>query len=200
MHPGVQHSRELVRALHEGGLLSRFVTSFNGGAGSLAWLPGGLGTKLRARVVEGVPEASVVTIPYVEAVTSVLSPVLDARLRLRLVYAGIALFDRLAAGPATRCRPRIVVGFENGCLQLFRSAKRFDALCVLDAASVHHAAQPGRANERDTAFWQRVNVRKDEEIALADHIVVLSEYARSTYVAAGVSPEKISIVPPGVSA
>jgi glycosyltransferase involved in cell wall biosynthesis len=140
----------------------------------------------------------VVTIPYVEAVTSLLSPVLDARLRLRLVYRGIALFDRLAAGPATKCHPRIVVGFENGCLQLFHSAKRIDALCVLDAASVHHAAQPVRADGTDTAFWQRVNARKDEEIALANHIVVLSEYARETYVAAGVSPAKISIVPPGV--
>lgn len=180
-------------------MLLRFVTAFNGSSVDWRWLPAAFRSRVRTRAIDGVPASCVVAIPYVEIATAVLSSFLPRALRLQLVYAGLTTFDRLAAVPALQLRPEIVVGFENACWCAFRRAKAAGALCVLDAASVHHTAQPAQGGEENAAFWRRVNARKDEEIALADRIVVLSLYAKETYVAAGIPPGKIAVIPPGVS-
>lgn len=180
-------------------MLQRFVTAFDGSTAHWRWIPAALRASLRARAIDGVPASCVVTIPYIEIATAALSSCLPRAFRPRLVYAGLASFDRLAAGPALQLRPDIVVGFENGCRCVFRRAKAAGALCVLDAASVHHTAQPVQSGEGNAEFWRRVNARKDEEIALADRIVVLSLYAKESYVAAGIPPGKIVVIPPGVS-
>jgi glycosyltransferase involved in cell wall biosynthesis len=193
VHPGVQHSRELARALHEGGLLARFVTSSNGRFGRLSWLPAGYREALRRRVTDGVPQRMVSTMPYVEAAGILLRPLLGPALRARMDYAGLDLFDRLAAG-AVRADARIVVGFESSCRHTFRRAKAEGLVCVLDAASVHHSVQAAL----DSRLSRRIVERKDEELRLADHVVVLSGYARDTYAAAGVPAERMSVVPPGI--
>ncbi len=198
VHPGVQHSRELVRALHHGGLLSRFVTSFNGSFGGAAWLPGRIRNRLRVRTTERIPDSMVTTIPYIEAATWLARPFLGHRLAEQFFYASLDLFDRLASAIVVSNRPRIVVGFENSCRHSFRKAKSAGALCVLDAASVHHSAQSPDEKNIDAARWERINQHKDEELRLADRVVVLSTYARDTYAAAGVPIERITIIPPGV--
>ena len=195
VHFGVQHSHELARALHQGGMLSCFVTSVNGAA---AWVPEWLRESLRSRKIDGIPGSLVTTIPYLEALIAVANPLLGPRIRSRLIYAGLALFDRLASARALASNPRVVVGYENNCRHTFRRAKAAGALCVLDAASIHHSAQSVRPDDADAGFRARIDEGKDEEIRLADHIVVLSTYARDTYAAAGVSIERITVIPPGV--
>lgn len=199
VHPGVQHSRELARALHRGGLLARLITSINGGFSGASLLPAAVRRKLRTRTAEGVPNSLVTLVPYFEAVTWLLQPVLGARSRERLSYAALDLFDKRAAKIVADLRPRIVVGFENGCRHTFRRAKTQGVQCVLDAASVHYSAQPTNDGAREAALEERIRKSKDEELELADHVVVLSTYARDTYAAAGVPAQRISIVPPGAS-
>ena len=198
VHPGVQHSRELVRALYDGGLLSRFVTSNNGGLSNAAWLPDSVRRRLRTRITEGVPPDMVRTIPWIEVAAMVAAVPLGTRLRRRLYYSSLELFDRLAATRISSDEPQIVIGFENSCRHTFEKAKSIGALCVLDAASVHHASQPEYDGDMGAESIARVRKRKDEEIGLADHFVVLSTYARDSYLSAGVPSEKISIVMPGV--
>jgi len=197
VHPGVQHSRELARALYEGGMLLRFVTSVGGALCRARWLPEHARTRLRARRTDGIPDGLVVAIPWIEALHWAARVVLPRGRDLRVEAFALDLFDRRAAARALSAATRIVVGAENSSRHLFRAAKAAGATCVLDAASVHHSAQAD-ADARDEATLARINARKDEEVTLADHIVVLSSYARDTYVAAGVPAEKISIVPPGV--
>ena len=93
--------------------------------------------------------------------------------------------------------PRIVVGFESSSLALFREAKRIGALCVLDAASVHFRYQARARSLSDGSFQTRLDLRKAEEIALADKILVLSNFARETYIEAGVPPSKLVTIPLG---
>ena len=199
LHPGVQHSRELARALFEGGILAGFITSSTGALSEAAWLPSSLRSRFQLRVVKGVPPDKLESLPYLEAAAWIMATLCGNRLGQRASYFALDLFDRLVAARALARRPRIVVGFENSCRRTFSRAKAEGVLCVLDAASVHHSAQPDDDREMDPDFKRGVNARKDEEIRLADRIVVLSKYARSTYVAAGVPDEKISIVAPGIS-
>jgi len=198
VHPGVQHSRELARALYEEGLLSRFVTSIGGGICDARWLPAYVRGRLAARRTVGLPDDRVITIPWIEILPWLLRPVLGVRARDRVLHAGLDLFDRLAARRALSVGARIVVGVENSCLHLFRAAKAAGALCVLDAASVHHCAQPRSDSGTDSARMERIDRRKDAELRLADRIVVLSSYARDTYAAAGVPAAKLAVMPPGI--
>jgi glycosyltransferase involved in cell wall biosynthesis len=82
-------------------------------------------------------------------------------------------------------------------LAVFREAKRIGALCVLDAASVHFAFQRQKKNPADESFQRQVDSWKAEEILLADKIVVLSTFAKQTYIEGGVLPEKLVIIAPG---
>ena len=196
-HPGGQHSRELARVLHEGGLLRRYVTGMDARAWPGSLLPRALAG---ARIPAGVPRELVRTWPWAEAWMRIAGAFAPAGLRLRMVYAALDRFDRHTAAVALEPRPAAVVGFENGARTLFRCAREAGMRCVLDAASVHHRAQPRDAAIRDEGFWETVASCKDEELALADRVVVLSSYARDTYVAAGVDPARIAVIPPGVRA
>src|SRR6185295_15467909 len=48
------------------------------------------------------------------------------------------------------------------------------------------------------ALHRRITAVKDAEIALADHVLTVSELARRSYLAAGVPPERVHCVPLGV--
>jgi glycosyltransferase involved in cell wall biosynthesis len=69
---------------------------------------------------------------------------------------------------------------------------------LLDAPSIHHAAQDRLHGTTDSAdLHRRIVALKDAEIALADHVLTVSELARGTYLDAGVPPEKVHAVPLG---
>jgi glycosyltransferase involved in cell wall biosynthesis len=197
VHPGVQHSRELARALHEGGLLARFITSSDGRFGGSGWLPERLQHRMRLRSVGSVPRELVSTFPYPEAAAWIAGKLAPASISQRLGYGALALFDRMVSRRAIADAPRIVVGVENSCLATFRRAKEAGALCVLDAAAVHFRSQPDEEPAAAPGFRRTVERRKESELRLADHLVVLSSYARETYVAAGFEARRISVIPPG---
>lgn len=70
---------------------------------------------------------------------------------------------------------------------------------ILDAPATHHATQDryhGFAEPAD--LHRRITSVKDAEIALAGHVLVVSELARRSYAEAGVPPERLHLVPLGV--
>src|SRR6185312_13999239 len=95
----------------------------------------------------------------------------------------------------TRERPRVVTAFEGNAEHVFGAARACGATTVLEAPSLHAAWQPA---EEPADGRRRVEAAKARELMLADHVVVLSTFARDSYVAAGVPADHISIVPPGV--
>jgi glycosyltransferase involved in cell wall biosynthesis len=131
---------------------------------------------------------------------------------------GTALQDTLRsavseAGRRAALNANRVVAHLGFGLPAFRAiGKRSGALCVLNYSSVHHRAQraavalekerePGFARSWDSfdAPWKPgYEAQLDEEIALADLVLVGSSYARETFLAAGVADSKLCIVPYGV--
>jgi len=198
VHPYVQHAWELAKALEHGHLLLNFVTSVGVSPVILERLPRRMRDKLRSRSSDGIGKTRLTFLPALEIARWLSNLVLSPSARQRSLYLHMRAFDWLAARRLAAMRPRIVVGFENSCLHIFRRAKAGGALCVLDATSVHHSAQPPEITGISRAFSDSIKRRKVEEIRLADRIIVLSNYARDTYLAAGVSGEVISVIPPGI--
>jgi glycosyltransferase involved in cell wall biosynthesis len=180
-HAGRQHSHQLAAALHERGALHEYWT----------------GLRLPSDVT--LPEACVRVLPvgsgahFIERLLptegeSVLGQLGD--------YAADAIYAR-RLGEAGR-DVAAVVAYENAALRTFQAARALGIRTILDAASVHHAAGDAWRSAPARTGWARdVRRHKDEELRNADHILVLSELARDTYIAAGVAPGHIRIAPPG---
>ncbi len=113
-------------------------------------------------------------------------------------YAACRLFDRWAARGLRRSGAGAVIACEISALSTFREAHRRGIATLLDAPSIHHAAQDRLHGTTDSpSLHRRIVAVKDEEIALAGHILTVSELARETYLEAGVPPEKVHAVPLG---
>jgi glycosyltransferase involved in cell wall biosynthesis len=91
-----------------------------------------------------------------------------------------------------------VVCYENAARDTFEAARKQNVTTILDAASFHHEWQDAfhEPMESDKAH-AAINRRKDEEVELADHILTVSEFARQSYIDAGVAPEHVTSVPVG---
>jgi glycosyltransferase involved in cell wall biosynthesis len=109
-------------------------------------------------------------------------------------------FDRLVK-KCLEGRPYLdaVVCYENAAEATFRWAKRRKITTILDAASVHHSMQDDYLPFLESAYSHaKITARKDREIALADWVLTTSPLAAESYRAAGVSSERLRVVPMGV--
>lgn len=109
---------------------------------------------------------------------------------------------------AERTRVDALWGYDGVSLEVFRWAKRRGIYCVLDQTIGHAAAQNEvLSRERDihpefffpgfTLFDARWLERQNEELALADTVVVGSAFCADTLVNHGCDRDKIRIVPYG---
>lgn len=175
-HPGRQHSHQAALALQQAGALAGYWSGVPA-AGLRRYAPVPLDPR-RTR-----------WFPWTPA------------LRRRGPWADLAacrLFDRWAAAGLARSGADAVIACEISALSTFREARRRGIATLLDAPSIHHAAQDRLHGTTDSpALHRRIVAVKDAEIALADHVLTVSELARRTYVEAGVPPEKVHAVPLG---
>jgi glycosyltransferase involved in cell wall biosynthesis len=175
-HPGRQHSHQAALALEKAGLL----------AGYWSGVPA---SGLRRYAAVPIDPRKTRSFPWAPALR---------RLGVRADFAACRLFDRWAAQGLKRIAPDGVIACEISALSLFREARRRGIATILDAASIHHTAQDRLHGTTDPpGLHRRITRVKDEEIALADHVLTVSEMARETYVAAGVPPGKVHAVPLG---
>jgi glycosyltransferase involved in cell wall biosynthesis len=99
------------------------------------------------------------------------------------------------------CDASIVVAFENCALPVFQSVRQSGAraVCILECPAVHYNSQTyGPLTAFGRWFVKKINSRKQREIDLAGAIIVLSQFARRTFIDAGVAPEKLHVVHLGV--
>lgn len=191
-HAGRQHSHQLAQALHGRDVLHEYWTG----------LPRKrLGLHAGAAYPEvELPEERVRVLPIGSTAHFVERHLGWGRHESILGQLGDYAVDRIYATWLRRLRPpaAAVVGYENASLALFRAARERGIRTILDAASVHHAAGDRWLGVLSPRGWAGdVRAHKDAELEVADHVLVLSELSRDTYVAAGVAPSRISIVPPG---
>jgi glycosyltransferase involved in cell wall biosynthesis len=198
-HPGRQYSHQLALALADANLLAKYLT----GVPTHPQAGGRLGTLLLAKW------SDVYAIPLDHALVehSFISPLVrrlgnclhSRRLAVDLAHRGDRLFDLWAARRIEQLRPDVVVAYENCALHTFRAAKTIGATTVLDAASFHHGWQDRFLRPETFAHaLDRINRAKDIEIELADHIITVSEFARQSYLEAGIAADRLTAIPLGV--
>lgn len=93
----------------------------------------------------------------------------------------------------------LFIGYERQCLKSFKEVKKRNKITVLDLASVHFKTQ----NEINTNFnniltgfkssvlLNKEQIIKKQELVLADHIIVLSDFAYQSCLNAGIEKQKL---------
>ena len=198
-HSGRQHSHQTALALAQHDLLSRYISGVPANRQSVPLLVRSLlarqikayQTELDADLCEFVPIATM---------TRHLAAILKSRsLKVSLSHRADAWFDRYTARRLRRLRGSIVICYENSAEQTFIEARKRGMSTILDAASFHHAWQDRFSASVETrSVHERITNRKDREIQLADYITTVSEFARQSYLEAGVDPDKVVPIPMGV--
>lgn len=199
-HPTRQHSHRLAQALHTEGWLHSYWTLLPDER-SLDWLPPfileRLPSSIRRNSLQELPRDKVHLLPGPLIAQKLASRFSNLGARLLGEYIAWAAFDQWVASQLPKQRPRIVVGYEMCCAETFCVARSLGIKCVLDAAAVHYDFQDRALTESQNSLltWagRQLRSRKSAEIALADQIICVSEFAKRAYVAAGVDPEKITV-------
>jgi glycosyltransferase involved in cell wall biosynthesis len=215
-HPtGNANSRQALQAFCERDMLAAFYTTvaWNGGSVWNKLLPVGVGRELNRRAYPGIPERLIHTAPARELCRVVL-----ARAGMKTLAEGPdspfsvpAIYrhaDRLAAEGVRSLRPDAVYAYDGGALETFRAARRLGVKTVYELPTAHWRAKadllleeaelvPAYAGslvvEPADCDWVR---RKDDELALADQVIVPSRFVQSTLPAI-VAPERVRVIPYG---
>jgi glycosyltransferase involved in cell wall biosynthesis len=184
-HPGRQHSHQAALALQGAGMLAGYWSGVPAtGFGRYAPVPL---DPHRTRWFPGTP-----------ALRRAGDALLPRDAAAWNDYLACRLFDHWAAAGLGGADAAAVIACEISALTTFREAKRRGLATLLDAPSIHRETQDRLHDTTDPpGLHRRIARVKDEEIALADHILTVSELARQTYVDAGVPPEKVHALPLG---
>lgn len=179
VHPEGQHAHILAAALQKNSMLAHY---FHGDA-------------LPKKSEQQIPAEKRTRVRWFQPYRRSLGYAVPPSLRLPMFERGFALFDRAVARRLAKFPSAAVVAYENAALETFRSAHRLGRVCILDAASVHHALQSKSAPGSNT---KSMLARKDEELALADFTTTCSDLSLQSYRAAGVDADRIKAVRLGV--
>ncbi len=198
-HPGRQHSHELTLALAEQGMLRRYVTGVpTHRQAGWWWFRPFIAT--HAATYEISIDPQLVRHNFISPVVRKSSYRWFPRgLAASLAHRGDGWFDRCVASQLDSLQPDIFVGYENSALYTFRRARAAGIVTVLDAASFHPDWQDRFYQPIESLnAHRRIVERKEAEVALADHILTVSEYARESYLDCGLSKERVHAMPLGV--
>lgn len=205
-HLGAREHYAVPRGLHRAGRLSALVTDAWVRRGSLAErLPGETARRVRERYH---PELA--GVPVTAFTWSLLGHEIEWRARgltgWPLVIERNRWFQRRAAAAVARAAqpPGVVFAHSYAALEVFRAAKRRNSITVLGQIDPgpeyfrlarrlaeqrrDYGAAPPEPPRRYFDDWR-------EECALADHVVVNSEWSRQSLERCGVPGTKLSVVP-----
>lgn len=198
-HPGRQHSHQTALALANTGMLAGYWAGVPALARHSRWLPAAAWRRFirYAPLALDPSQESVSWAPWVPVLRR-LGDLLPSRAAARLDFLACRLFDRWVAA---RLRPGLaeaVIACEISALATFRKAKRLGMVTLLDAPATHHRTQDRfHGFVESPQLHRRITAVKDQEIALADHVLVVSELARQSYLDAGIAAASVHAVPIG---
>lgn len=216
-HPGTQHSWQTALAFQESGQLAWYATSVFYDPKRWPyrierWLPSGLlgrvNREFRRRHTPLLDPSLVRTFgidEWLETGARRLgwrrwSQRFNARGNTRFADGVIRLIERTPVD--------VLWGYNSSSLEVFRWAKERGIICVLDQTighprSLYRVMAEERGRHPDFFFDGQPSRdenemrRQDEEVALADLVVVGSEFCRRTMIENGCPAEKLRIVPYG---
>jgi glycosyltransferase involved in cell wall biosynthesis len=196
-HPGRQHSHQAATALERAGMLAAYWAGVPSRPRQLDAFPDWIVRRLPHYAPIDVPDSRARWLPRA-VVLRRLARVLPERLEQAVDLFACRAFDRQVAGQLAGSGAAAVLACEISALDTFRAAKKLAMTTVLDAASVHHAVQDRVAPAREPAWLHdRIVAVKQAEVALADHVLTVSEFARAGYLDAGVPEARVHAVPLG---
>jgi len=193
-HPGRQHSHQAAMALERAGILAAYWAGVPSRESQQASMPDWTRRRLHRYAPVDLPDARARWLPAAVGLRR-LGRVLPAGLEQAIDFLACRAFDWQVAGQLGRAGASAVVACEISALDTFRAAKKRGMQTILDAASVHYAVQD-RVTPVAEARWlhRRIVGVKQAEIALADHVLTVSELARTGYVEAGVPASRVHAV------
>jgi len=193
-HPGRQHSHQAALALAEAGILAGYWAGVPATHASAPWLPRSVWSRYEPAELAA---TAVIAVPWVPALRRI-GDRLPRRLAARVDFLACRAFDRWVASRLDKTAARAVIACEISARLTFESAKRRGMRTFLDAPSIHHLAQDRVQPTRDHAgLHEQLASIKDAEIALADHVLTVSDLARHTYLDVGAPPERVHAIPLG---
>jgi glycosyltransferase involved in cell wall biosynthesis len=197
-HPGRQHSHQAALGLAAAGMLAGYWAGVPALAEQMEKVPAFLRARLGRYAPVALEPRRVRWLPWAPALRRLGDALLPSAGAAWADFAACRLFDRWAAVGLPDARAGAVLACEISARDTFREARRLGMTTLLDAPSIHHAAQDRLHGTTDPpALHRRIGRVKDAEIALADHILTVSELARQTYLEAGVPAAKVHAVPLG---
>ena len=215
---GNQNVRNALLSLAENGMLAEFWTA-------IAWnpesrwnrlLPLALQTQLARRAFPEAPRQGVRSVPWREAVRLGARPAFVRNLlcsgeRPFSIVGMYRNFDGKVARRVATLHPDAVYAYEGGALNTFREARRLGIRTIYELTSSYWywlrklLTQEAERSPEFAGLLPNLSDSdrhlewKDEELALADYVLVASEHVRRTL--AGVVPEeKIRVVHYGTPA
>ncbi|MGY1736600.1 glycosyltransferase family 4 protein [Geodermatophilus sp. SYSU D00684] len=211
-HPELQHA---ARELAAQGLLSGYRTSLGwseDGRMARGRLPGPARSMVDRRLLAGLsPQVVRRRGAALELAYQVFIRTRYRRTASRFLHARTMRFDRAVARElARRARPDLVLAQGTGATALLTAADRRGIPTVLNCPIAHHrwmerylADEPARNPAWAGTLQHHVLDETwadhlDEELSLASVLLVASSFCASTYIAEGVDPSKIRILPLGV--
>ena len=212
-HPtGNQNVRNALRSLVEHEMLAEFWTSiqWNAESGWNRLLPPGVKAQLARRSFPEASAGQVKTLPWREIVrlgarSTPLEPILSAQGRPFSSFGMYRHFDRRVARRLAELRPNAVYTYETAARQSFRQAKRCGITTIYEKDSSYWKwanrlfAEEAERNPHLAGLLcslddSRAHLEwKEEELQLADHIVVPSEHVRHS-LRGVVAEEKILVL------
>jgi alpha-maltose-1-phosphate synthase len=210
-----QNTRHALRSLIEHDMLAEFWTTFVWDPKSIwnSLLPQGLQAQLARRAISEAPAHMVRGVPWREIVrlsvrgTVVENFLCSGKRPFSIMAMGIG-FDARVARRVRELWPDMVYAYEDGGLQTYREAKKMGVTTIHEQPSAYWrwtrdlfaeeanlypefaSLLPDTRNVAIHAEW------KEEELRLADYVVVPSEHVRSTLKDI-VPKEKIRMIPYG---
>jgi glycosyltransferase involved in cell wall biosynthesis len=201
-HPGRQHSHQAALALQKAGLLAGYWAGVPCLEEHGRLLPRALWQRLIQYAPVPLDPSRVGWVPWVPGLRRLGDRLLPTGPAREADFAACRLFDAWVARrlpqAGAAAPPSAVIACEISALSTFRAARTRGMTSLLDAPSIHWAAQDRLHGTLDAPGLHRRIIRiKEAEIAAADHILTVSELARQTYLDAGVPAKKVHAVPLG---
>lgn len=187
---GAFHHFDLARELEARGHLQRIYSAF-------PW---------RRLQREGVSRNHVTTFPWINTSLFLIDRYwrMPRNLKADLDYRNVLLFDQWVASQIEPCD--VVVGLSSCALESGQLVQGRGGKYVCDRGSSHILYQQSILGEEHRrwgvepeVFDERLVRREEAEYAVADAITVPSEFARTSFIEKGISPDKVIKVPYGVS-
>ena len=193
-HPGRQHSHQAAMALERAGMLAAYWAGVPSRENQQRSIPGWIRHRLHRYAPVDLPDGRARWLPAA-VVLRRLGRAMPTGIEQSLDFLACRVFDRQVAGHLGSAGAAAVVACEISALDTFRAAKKLGMTTILDAASVHHAVQD-RVTPVAEAGWLHARILgvKDAEVALADHVLTVSDMAREGYVEAGISAARVHAV------